>query len=144
MDYGLALAIESLIDNLKRNTDFDIKYFQNTEALDIPYNVQINLYRIAQEALNNAIRHSKCKNLYIQLVHSMNDIILSVEDNGVGFDINEKSEGGLGLQSMQTRTAAISGTIEIATALGKGTMISVVVPVHERENYGKYSGDVGG
>jgi len=143
-DYGLALAIESLIDNLKRNTDFDIKYFQNTEALDIPYNVQINLYRIAQEALNNAIRHSKCKNLYIQLVHSMNDIILSVEDNGVGFDINEKSEGGLGLQSMQTRTAAISGTIEIATALGKGTMISVVVPVHERENYGKYSGDVGG
>ena len=128
-DYGLALAIESLVDDIRRNSNFGINYYQNIESLNIPYNVQINLYRIAQEAINNAIRHSNCKNLHVQLVHSNNDIILSIEDNGVGFDIEEKSGTGLGLNSMQTRTSAISGTIEIATAHGKGTMISIVVPV---------------
>ena len=66
-DYGLALAVESLVDDLEKNTKLEFYYYQNIEDLSIPYNVQINLYRIIQEGLNNAIRHSNCRKIHISL-----------------------------------------------------------------------------
>lgn len=128
-DYGLALAVESLIDDLEKNTKIEFHYYQNVKDLLIPYNIQINLYRIIQEAVNNAIRHSKCQKIHIQLVESENDIILSIEDNGVGFLPDEVAENGLGLQSMETRASAVSGKFDISSRTGKGTTITVIVPL---------------
>ncbi|MGF1670570.1 MAG: sensor histidine kinase, partial [Balneolaceae bacterium] len=128
-DYGLVLAVESLVDDIEKNTGIQFYFYENLEEVDIPYNIQINLYRIVQEALNNAYRHSKCKKIHIQLVHSNNDIILTIEDDGCGFDPKKVSKKGLGLNSMQTRTAAISGKMEIDSKSGRGTLVSVIIPV---------------
>ena len=128
-DYGLALAVESLVDDLGKNTKLELYYYQNIEDLSIRYNVQINLYRVIQEALNNAIRHSRCQKIHIQLVESENDIILSIEDNGVGFDPDDKKVSGLGLHSMETRASALSGKLDISSKIDKGTTITMVVPL---------------
>lgn len=128
-DYGLALAVESLVDNLEKNTKIEFYYYQNVENLLIPYNIQINLYRIIQEALNNATRHSGCQKIHIQLVESENDIILTIEDNGVGFDPDNVKVSGLGLQSMETRASALSGKLDISSEIDKGTIITVILPI---------------
>jgi signal transduction histidine kinase len=95
----------------------------------IPDSIQINLYRIAQEALNNAIRHGKPKNISVQLVHSEGEILFIVEDDGIGFDTDNLQSEGLGLRSMKTRVGAMSANLDIVSTIGRGTIISVVVPL---------------
>lgn len=133
-DYGLGLAVESLINQL-RNTNPDIQFYlyRNLGEASIPDKVQINLYRIAQEALSNAIRHGKPENIDLQLIWSDDEILLTVEDNGMGFD-KEKSDGkGLGLRSMKTRVGAMSANLDIVSTLGRGTIVSAAVPQKYRD-----------
>src|SRR5690625_5536723 len=102
-EYGLELAIESLINHLKINTGIRFTYYNNVAGIEIPDKVQINLYRILQEGINNAIRHGKPTTIDIQLVYSDNELLMAIEDNGVGFDINNLATPGIGLRSIKTR-----------------------------------------
>lgn len=129
-DYGLEMAIESLVNQLKKATEISFYLYRNLDGVDLGENIQINLYRIAQEALNNAIRHGKPENVNVQLIYSMGDILLTVEDNGAGFDPEEKNSSGLGLRSMKTRVGAMSANLDIISTIGRGTIVSVVVPIN--------------
>ena len=87
-----------------------------------------------QEALNNAYKHSKARNLNIVLEARRNEFVLIIEDDGVGFDAEDvkgmpRLTGGLGLTGMTERAAIIGGTVEIESAPGKGTTVFVRVPV---------------
>ena len=128
-DYGLELATESLVNHLKSNNDIIFYLYQNIEGVNIPEKIQINLYRIMQESLNNAIRHGKPDNIDIQLVYSEDELLLVIEDNGVGFNPDDTENKGLGLRSIKTRVGAMSGNLDIVSSKGKGTIISVVVPI---------------
>ncbi|TVR17108.1 MAG: PAS domain S-box protein [Balneolaceae bacterium] len=128
-DYGLELAIESLISHLKNSNEIDFYYYNNLGDTEISDKVQINLYRIFQEAINNAIRHGKAKRIDVQLVYSDKELLLTVEDNGVGFDLNDESHFGLGIRSMRTRVAVMAAELDIISNKGRGTIVSVVVPL---------------
>jgi PAS domain S-box-containing protein len=128
-DYGLELAIESLVNQLKKSTNITFYLYRNLENVELPENIQINLYRIAQEALNNAIRHGKPKTINVQLIHSLGEILLTIEDDGKGFNLKEKENSGLGLRSMKTRVGAMSANLDIISTLDRGTIVSVVVPL---------------
>ena len=126
-DYGLELGIESLINQLRGTNNVKFYLYQNLDNVDIPDNIQINVYRIAQEAINNALRHGEPKTVNVQLIFSKGEILLTVEDDGKGFD-PDNVQKGIGLQSMKTRTGAMSGSIEIISNKRKGTIVSVAVP----------------
>ena len=128
-DYGLELAVESLINNLKSNNNIELTLYKNISEVDIPSNIQINVYRILQEALNNALRHGKPGKIDVQLVYSHNELLLVVEDNGAGFNVPKMSGEGLGLRSMKTRAGAMSADLDIVSSKDKGTIISVIVPI---------------
>jgi PAS domain S-box-containing protein len=128
-DYGLELAVESLLNQLKNNSSISIKLYKNLTGASIPNNIQINLYRILQEALNNAIRHGRPDKIDVQLVYSENELLLVIEDNGIGFDIQNVSGDGVGLRSMKTRAGAMSAEFDIVSSKDKGTIISVIVPI---------------
>ena len=128
-DYGLELAVESLINSLKSNNNITFNLYKNISDVDIPSNIQINLYRILQEALNNTLRHGKPGKVDVQLVYSDNEILLVIEDNGIGFNIHEITGEGLGLRSMKTRAGAMSAELDIVSSKDKGTIISVIVPI---------------
>lgn len=129
-DYGLALAIESLVDNYKSGTDIDIRYYHNIKDLELPRQVQFNLYRIAQEGISNAVKYSEASEINVQLIKDELDLILTIDDNGQGFDINSDTfEPGLGLQTIKTRAGALGGTFEFDTKPNKGTFLNVVVPI---------------
>lgn len=85
------------------------------------------LYRIAQEALGNAVRHAAARQIQLDLHRRGNAIELSVQDDGRGFDLSAHSEG-LGLHSMRERAQAIGGTYEVHSAPGEGCRVSVRVP----------------
>ncbi|REL24962.1 PAS domain S-box protein [Rhodohalobacter sp. SW132] len=128
-DYGLKLAVESLINDLKQSMDIQFHLFQKYDDEELPDNIQINIYRIMQEALNNSIKHANCSIINAQLVFSDNELICTVEDDGVGFDPENPPGEGLGLQSIKTRVAAMSGNLDIDSKINIGTLITIIVPL---------------
>ena len=90
-----------------------------------------NLYRIAQEALNNCVKHSKCTHASVLLEHRDGNAVLIIEDNGIGFNPDERPDGNghWGLLGMRERAALLGGTIEIESGPNKGTTVFVRIPV---------------
>lgn len=129
-DYGLQLAAESLANHLRNTHHIDIYFYSNLDGVELPGKVQINLYRILQEALNNSIRHGQPGKIEIQLAYSEGEVLMTIEDNGKGFDINNVKGEGIGLRSMKTRVGAMSANLDIVSNEKQGTIISVVVPIH--------------
>lgn len=128
-DYGLKLAVESLVNEMQSTQDVTIYVFQKYKEDSIPGNIQINFFRIIQEALNNAIKHSGGSIININLVYSDRELICTVEDNGSGFDPLNMANEGLGIQSMKTRVAAMSGNLDIDSKQSSGTLITAIVPI---------------
>jgi signal transduction histidine kinase len=86
----------------------------------------IHLYRITQEAISNAIRHGRAQNVYVDLVHAGDRMILSVEDDGVGVGRSGASDG-LGMRSMRHRARLIGATLTVEPGDGAGTVVSCTV-----------------
>ncbi|MCG2589553.1 PAS domain-containing protein [Rhodohalobacter sulfatireducens] len=129
-DYGLELAAESLTNQLRKLHNIDVYFYSNLNDVELSDKVQINLYRILQEALNNATRHANPTKIEVQLVYSEGEVLMTIEDNGVGFDINKAGENGLGIRSIKTRVGAMSANLDIVSNKDRGTIVSVVVPIH--------------
>ncbi|MCZ7569873.1 MAG: GAF domain-containing sensor histidine kinase [Ardenticatenaceae bacterium] len=95
---------------------------------EVPIAVKEVLYRVAQEALHNTVKHAQARCVQLALRQTAEGTVLDVRDDGVGFDPNGSFPGHLGLKSMHERTARLGGTFAIDSAPGKGTSIRVVVP----------------
>ncbi|MGN8225728.1 PAS domain-containing sensor histidine kinase [Gracilimonas sp. BCB1] len=131
-DYGLALAIKALVDNYGTDNETDISYYHNIHDVELSRKVQFNLYRIAQEALSNAIKYAEASQINVQLIKDELDLILTIDDNGMGFDKSDPDfKPGLGLQTIKTRTGALGGHFEFDSKPGKGTFISAIVPINK-------------
>jgi len=128
-DYGLKMAVESLVNEIQSTQTLSVHLFQKYDDEDLPGNIQINIFRIVQEALNNALKYSGASSININIVYSDGDIICAVEDNGKGFNTENIAGDGLGLQSMKTRVAAMSGNLDIESKEGKGTVITAIVTI---------------
>jgi len=85
------------------------------------------LYGIAQEALNNIVKHARARNLFVHVVQSGQSLILRIEDDGVGMDVENLPVAGLGLKTMRERAEAIGGKLRLQSALGQGTVVTFEV-----------------
>jgi PAS domain S-box-containing protein len=95
----------------------------------LPFEIGLCLFRVLQEALHNAVKHSGVKQVDVQLAESSSELLLTIRDLGAGFDLEEAKQGrGLGLTSMQERVRLVNGTITIESKLGGGTTIHLHVP----------------
>jgi signal transduction histidine kinase len=133
-DLGLAPAIRFLADGLSKRTGLAIPVI--TELQDrLPRNVETAVYRIAQEALTNAARHSGARSVRIQLERVGRVLRCAIADDGAGFDVSavlaSQPRKGLGLLGMQERLNAIGGTLKIRSAVGKGTELLIQLPLEE-------------
>lgn len=94
---------------------------------------EVALFRIAQEALNNIVKHSEATLVTIRLYEEANAVCLSIEDNGAGFDVVQQARaeteiGGFGLHTMQERAQALNGRVVIQSEVGQGTAVTVCLP----------------
>ena len=95
----------------------------------IPSPVDIEIYGIATEAMNNSLKHSKANLIKIDLEVKANEVMLEISDDGVGFDMSEGVFGGIGFSSMRERSNRINGQLEIDSIINKGTRIILKVPL---------------
>ena len=93
----------------------------------LPLDLELSLFRIAQEALANVARHSQADCTEVGLSYGGDSITLSVSDDGCGFDVG-KTQGGLGLRSMRERAELLRGELVVSSSLGRGTDVSVTCP----------------
>jgi len=123
--FGLQTALKDLCESLitgQTNIDFQA-YGINT---DIPEQTQINIYRIVQEMLTNAVRHAEARNIILQCSQNNNIFYITQEDDGKGFDINAgDSRKGIGLTNIRNRVGFLKGKFDIESIPGEGTTINI-------------------
>ncbi|MBE9044426.1 sensor histidine kinase [Pleurocapsales cyanobacterium LEGE 10410] len=123
---SLESMLEQLIAEFKSNTDMAIAC--KIELLSPMTNkVKTAIYRIVQEALTNIIKHSQASKVTLHLQETMGKILLSIDDNGCGFNPNDNTTG-FGIQGMQERTIALRGKLAISSQQGMGCQIKVEIP----------------
>ena len=127
---GLAAAIRSLCEELSASADLKIEFHQHRLPASIPKDVALCLFRIAQEALRNCIKHSGANKVQVVLSRTRDAIRLCVSDDGCGFDSKSyASERGLGFISMRERLHVVSGELQVHSEPKAGTRIDVSVPL---------------
>jgi signal transduction histidine kinase len=131
VDYGLDSALRNLCDIIQKQTKLKISCFISKNLERLSPAIELGLYRIAQELLNNAIKYSSAKNIAVQLIRHSNSIVLMVEDDGVGFDhddIGRKMEG-IGFKNIMTRVESLHGTFSVESAAGEGVLATIELPL---------------
>ena len=128
---GLVVALTKQAESLRARHQLDVQ-LDLCEEPDLPLATQAALYRIAQEALHNIVKHARASAVTLRLCAPTAQaplLALDIHDDGVGFDPDGAFPGHLGLRSMRERAAQLGGTLAINSALGCGTQIRVRVPV---------------
>src|SRR5581483_10722582 len=95
---------------------------------DVAVAIKEALYRIAQEALHNTVKHAQARTVEVRLEAVPEALTLEVSDDGIGFDPNRTFPGHLGLHTMQERATQVGGTLDLASAPGQGTRLRVMIP----------------
>jgi signal transduction histidine kinase/ActR/RegA family two-component response regulator len=125
---GLIPALEALRDELSRN-EIDIRFTHEMVPTTLHGDLTLCLFRVVQEALQNALKHSKAHNVSVHLTGRRGVLALSIVDDGVGFDVDDAVGTGLGLISMNERLDAVGGSLEIRSKPGVGTELTIRVPL---------------
>lgn len=141
-DYGISIGLAKLAEGLNKRTGKNV-LFDNRTAFQARFDssTETNLYRITQEAINNAIKYAQANYILVTISHSQHLLSIVIDDDGVGFNAAEqfsedakiKEDGsGMGLSFMQERVNFVNGRLFIRSADGEGTRITVNMPLNER------------
>ncbi len=126
-DAGLEGALDLYLPGFEKQTGIAVRYEKDGDSRAVDRDVAIHVYRVLQEALNNVARHSKATEADVRLRFGEGELVLEVEDHGVGF--GERNNGrGMGLTSMRERAELIHGTIEFLKRDEGGALVRLTVP----------------
>lgn len=131
---GLGKAISDFIDKIDRRV---LKIQLHTEGLNerLDEHIEIVLYRILQECVNNVIKHSGATQLDIAVIKDKDGVSATIEDNGKGFDTAiQNPDAGMGLRNMKARVEYVKGTIDFDSTPGKGTLVAIHIPLSDSES----------
>jgi len=134
---GLAAVLREYVYEWENRNDIKVKLTLE-KGQRLPLNIEQAIYRVAQEALANVARHSRARHVDVSLVYNGAVLVLTVADDGRGFDVGLKGQG-VGLRSIRERVGSVHGSVQVQSAPGQGTKIIVQVPIRsqERGEYGK-------
>jgi len=134
-DYGLQAALNVFVQETAKLVDVKLVYKTNGELERLPQKIENNIFRIIQEAINNAIKYSEADVIEISLSQIDDNVVITVKDEGKGFDtrlVEARSvniESGRGFFNMYERTEYVNGKLSIESTPGQGTTVTLVVPV---------------
>jgi signal transduction histidine kinase len=126
---GLAAALQARLEAVEGRVNLQTKLLVDG-MIDLPISVERALYRITQEALNNALKHAQARTITVHLAQQTTLFRLEINDDGIGFDLATiHTTKGMGLRSIAERVGQIGGTYTLRSSLGTGTQVCVEVPV---------------
>jgi signal transduction histidine kinase len=123
---GLISVLHHRLAAVEGRADIKARLLADDE-IAISKDKEIALYYIAQEALNNVLRHAKAKSITVTLKQGRKNVILEIRDDGCGFDQKKVDRGGLGLRNIRERTSQVNGILKISSKPNEGTTIVVTV-----------------
>jgi PAS domain S-box-containing protein len=128
-EVGLKTPVEEVISNMKSVLSIDVQLDFDSFLEDVlTYEQKLTAYRIVQEHTNNIIRHSRAGKAIISLLGNEEQLVLRIQDDGVGFDL-DKTGRGLGLINIRNRVETHNGTLNIETSPSNGCLLEVIIPV---------------
>jgi PAS domain S-box-containing protein len=126
---GLTAALRNYCEEYAALTSHKISFRCNGFRASVPPAVALCVYRVAQEALQNAVKHSRVNEAEVALEYGEGGVRLTVSDRGVGIDLEAPSGDGLGMVSMKERTRLVNGTVEVRSRRGHGTTLILTIPL---------------
>jgi signal transduction histidine kinase len=127
-DFGLIDALQALCDKLDQSTDIKITFTKNLADERFPSEIELTLYRMAQELFGNAVKHSKATNIQLLISKDAGWLVMSFSDNGVGFDM-DNIKHGFGIKNLQSRAQLINGKIHTYSKPQNGTLTTIKVMI---------------
>lgn len=134
---GLINALENHCQDVGRRADITVDFHATgIESLRLEFDTKINMYRMVQEAVANTVKHAHASQATVRMVKSHPDILIRIEDNGRGFEVEKRmaevvEEKRMGLKSMEERARLIGGSMEIQSLIGTGTRIIFKIPIQK-------------
>jgi len=136
-ELGLEAALRTLVQEMLAEAELDFDYHLDLGGQRLTSEIEISLYRIAQESLTNIVRHAKAEHVSVEIQVTSNNVSLYIKDDGRGFmsdNLGHKaSRDHLGLISMQERAEMIGGSLAVEATPGSGTSINVRIPIQLKE-----------
>jgi signal transduction histidine kinase len=135
-EFGLINALRKLCDNTEMNAGIRVHFKAGAETAHLALSRKTNayMYRIAQEAMNNTMKHAAASEISVEIFSDSGKLFLNIADNGKGFKFGKThSYVGNGLYNMRERAGLLGGSFEIFSEPGKGTLVKVNVPVQEKQ-----------
>ncbi len=130
VELGLAKALKSMIYKLNEaHATLRVSLDHDERNFRLHRDLEIQVYRVIQELLNNTIKYAKASSCEIKFMSEGGNLNLLVKDNGIGFDSSLKQNFGIGLKSISARVTSLGGTIMINSTLGKGTETNIYLPL---------------
>lgn len=141
-DLGLIPTLEQYIAKFQRDTGIDVQLIARDKDMELDSVIEVAVFRIIQEALNNIKKHSKAHQCTIELNIKDDNLVGTISDNGVGFDMDEvesakgtlKEESGFGIYSMRQRAELLKGRVNIRSKQGEGTDVKFEIPLYIDED----------
>jgi signal transduction histidine kinase len=130
------IGLVAALDNLRRDlspTHLPIAFCHRNVPSEIDQNIALCVFRVAQEALVNAVKHSDAGHIWVDLTGGPFSVSLTITDDGKGFDVSDLTNAGLGLISMRERVGSVGGVLEIHATPAAGTRLRVTVPTQASE-----------
>jgi signal transduction histidine kinase len=134
-EFGLHSAFYTLISKLNESKKVPIEFYTNIKSeLRFDNDIELTIYRCAQELLNNAMKYARASHILVQIILHSESIVLMVEDDGVGFDkINlPENHRGIGLTNVETRVKLLEGEYNLDSIKGRGTAVSIEIPLKRK------------
>ncbi|MEX0362975.1 MAG: ATP-binding protein [Allomuricauda sp.] len=127
--YNFIVSLEELVETIEASSGIECSftYDDDVEWDALDGDIKINSYRIVQESLKNSVKHAQCKQALVDFKLSEGILTLTVQDDGVGFDVN-KGRNGIGLRNLTSRADKMNGTLHVDSGKGNGTTITVQMP----------------
>jgi signal transduction histidine kinase len=130
-EFGLIIALTEFAKKINSHTGVNVNFELEGENERFEKKVELPLYRITQELVNNSLKHGKPTQIDIEFINRANSLLLSVSDNGIGFDTEEikhQPNRGIGLRNIESRLSILKGRIIFDVAKGKGSQILIEIP----------------
>lgn len=135
LDVGIITALKNRFSSFEESSGVKVAFNFSGNESKIEYYLASTLYRMIQESLSNIYKHAKAKNVTVNFSITDNMVYVTITDDGVGFDVEAQSKksqdlkGGFGLGGLQERAELVKGKVKITSAPGKGTCVSICIPI---------------
>lgn len=131
-DLGLVPALEWQAREISRRSDMEVEVHSENVSEDLGDETKVTIYRLVQEALNNAATHASAKNAKVTITQNSNKIAVEITDDGHGFD--PARQRGMGILGMEERVRRLGGTFTLESTSGKGATVKAELPLHKADS----------